>query len=127
MCGTQVPRIISRNSPPDALGGVFVFGLPVQFEKEITMSQPSNATGFVAFIPKQIDPSRDEKYGPLLTGFPLNLAYARARNSNAGSNLEPVIYWPDLSTYREDFDYREMCYSPIKSERLSRAGDARQG
>ena len=75
------------------------------------MSKPSDATSdFIAFIPQQIDPGWDEKYGPLLAGFPLNLAYARARNSDAGANLESVVYWLDPGTYREDSDHREMCY-----------------
>jgi hypothetical protein len=82
----------------------------VQFETAITMSRQSNATGFTAFIPHQIDPSWDPEWGPKLAGLPLNLVYARARNSNAGPSLEPVIYWPDLDTYRADFDHREMCY-----------------
>jgi hypothetical protein len=46
----------------------------------------------------------------VLAGFPLNLVYARSRNTDAGSNLGPAIYWPDLSTYREDSDHREICY-----------------
>jgi hypothetical protein len=74
------------------------------------MSQPSDATGFTAFIPQQIDPSWHDEWGPKLAGFPLNLAYARARNSDAGSSLEPVVYWLDPGTYREDSDRREMCY-----------------
>ena len=75
------------------------------------MSKPSDATSdFIAFIPQQIDPGWDEKYGPLLAGFPLNLAYAKARNSNAGSNPESVVYWPDPGTYRQNSDHREICY-----------------
>jgi len=76
------------------------------------VSKSSNSTGFTAFIPQEIYPSWDTELGPKLAGFPLNLAYARARNSDAGSNLESVIYWPNPGTYREDSHHREMCYSP---------------
>jgi hypothetical protein len=79
-------------------------------EKETTISQPSETTGFTAFVPPQIDPSWHPAWGPKLAGFPLNIAYARARNSNAGSNLESVIYWPDLDTFGADSDHREICY-----------------
>jgi hypothetical protein len=74
------------------------------------VSQPSGATDFIAFIPHQIDPSWHEEWGPKLAGFPLNLGYARARNSDAGSNLESLIYWLDPGTYRQGSDHREMCY-----------------
>jgi hypothetical protein len=67
-------------------------------------------SNFTALIPQQIDPSWHPEWGPKLAGFPLNIAYARARNSNAGPNLESVIYWPDLDTYRADSDHRELCY-----------------
>jgi hypothetical protein len=93
------------------LGRRFCFRLLVQFERgDSPVSQPSGGTGFTAFIPQQIDPSWHAEWGPKLAGFPLNLVYARARNSNAGPSLEPVIYWPDLDTYRADSDHREICY-----------------
>src|ERR1700691_1693756 len=97
MCGTRVPKIISRNhSPPDAWAAFLFSGSRCNFEKgDSPVSQPSNVTNFIAFIPQQIDPSWHEEWGPKLAGFPLNLAYGRARNSEAGTNLESVIYWLD--------------------------------
>ena len=75
------------------------------------MSRRSDATSdFIAFIPQQIHPSSHEEWGPKLAGFPLNLAYAKGRNSDTGSNLESAVYWLDPGTYREDSDQREMCY-----------------
>jgi hypothetical protein len=86
------------------------FGSWCNLKEEITMSQPSGATDFIAFIPHQVDPAWHPEWGPKLAGFPLSLAYGRARNADAGSNLESVIYWPDLNTYRADSDHREICY-----------------
>ena len=51
------------------------------------MSRRADSTVlFTAFIPQQIDPSWDPEWGPKLAGFPLNLAYAKPRNSDPGSN-----------------------------------------
>jgi hypothetical protein len=58
------------------------------------VSRRSDPKGFIACIPQ--------------SGFPLNIAYARKRNS--GSNLESAFYWLDPGTYREDSGQREMCY-----------------
>jgi hypothetical protein len=72
------------------------------------VSRRSDPKGFIACIPQQIDPSWHEEWGPKLSGFPLNIAYARKRNS--GSNLESAVYWLDPGSYREESDHREMCY-----------------
>jgi hypothetical protein len=77
------------------------------------LSQPSRATSdFIAFIPQQIDSSWHREWGSRLAGFPLNISYLKGQYSDAGSNLESVVYWLDPGTYREDSDHREMCYSP---------------
>jgi hypothetical protein len=73
------------------------------------VSQPSNAKDFIAFVPHRIDPSWHEEWGPKLAGFPLNLAYARASNSDAGINRESIVYWFDPGTYRQNSDHVEMC------------------
>jgi hypothetical protein len=59
------------------------------------VSKSSDAINFIACIPQEIDPSWHPEWGPKLAGFPLNLLYARTRNSDTGSNLESVIYWFD--------------------------------
>jgi hypothetical protein len=84
--------------------------LGATLKRRFTMSQPSKSTGFIAFIPQQIHPSWHEEWGPKLAGFPLNIAYARARKSDAGSNPESVVYWLDPGAYRENSEHREMCY-----------------
>jgi hypothetical protein len=71
-----------------------------------------NEVLFIAPIPQQIEASWHETWGPKLAGFPLNIAYVKGLNHKAPSKsqLESVVYWLDLSTYREDSRLREMDY-----------------
>jgi hypothetical protein len=130
MCGTQVPKSLPQNSPPDVLGGIFIFRLLIRLNlKERAMDDVTKQSkgsrheprieeigeageiAFVAYIPQQIDPSWDAKWGPKLAGFPLNIAYVRGPNREASaSRFAPVCYWFDPGTYREDSQRREMRY-----------------
>lgn len=53
----------------------------------------------------------DEKWGPLLAGFPLNILYAHVHERHG---REPTIftasYEPDLATFSESDAVREMTY-----------------
>jgi hypothetical protein len=113
MCGTQVPKIISRNSPPDAWAA-FLFSGSWCIWNEKRRSPVSKTSGtvsyFIALIPQQIDPSWHPEWGAKLAAFPLNLVYAKRWAGNARSDLETVVYWLDPGTYREDSHHREMCY-----------------
>ena len=67
---------------------------------------------FVAFIPQQIEADWHEKWGPLLEGLPLNVMFAGFKNgAQAGKqSLIKVLYWPNLATFHEDSERKEMWY-----------------
>ena len=65
-----------------------------------------------AFIPQQIEADWHEKWGPLLEGFPLNILFAAIRNDaqTGQQSVAEVCYSPDLATFREDSERKELCY-----------------
>jgi len=74
--------------------------------------EDSNGEDFFACIPHQIEADWDEKWGPLLEGLPLNVMFAGFKNgARAGKqSLVEVCYWPDLATFHEDSERKEMWY-----------------
>jgi hypothetical protein len=76
-----------------------------------SMSKNENGS-FIASIPHQIEAEWDEKWGPLLAGFPLNIVYAQTAESDANKMLGIITasYEPDLTTFRETKKTREMMY-----------------
>ena len=67
---------------------------------------------FFACIPQQIEAGWDEKFGPLLAGFPLNILFGGIRTDAPGGHqwLVNVCYWFDPATFREDSQQKDMCY-----------------
>jgi hypothetical protein len=67
--------------------------------------EDSHGEDFIAFIPQQIESDWDEKWGPLLEGFPLNIVYAGITNNeqassavtNPSTEFEPRVedYYPE--------------------------------
>ena len=59
---------------------------------------------FIACVPHQIEADWDEKWGPLLAGFPINIMYAcvqRAESDQSKMLGITASYEPDLATFRE--------------------------
>ena len=68
---------------------------------------------FIASVPHQIEADWDEKWGPLLAGFPLNIMYAsvqRAKSDQSKMLGITASYEPDLATFRETKKTRTMTY-----------------
>jgi len=68
---------------------------------------------FVACVPHQIEADWDEKWGPLLAGFPVNIMYAcvqRAESDQSEMLGITACYEPDLATFRETKKTRTMTY-----------------
>ena len=68
---------------------------------------------FIACIPHQIEADWDEKWGPLLAGFPVNIMYAcvqRAESDQSKMLGMTASYQPDLATFRETKMTRTMTY-----------------
>ena len=69
---------------------------------------------FIACVPHQIEADWDEKWGPLLAGFPLNIVYALAPRAESDANkmlgIITACYEPDLATFRETKKTRTMTY-----------------
>ena len=68
---------------------------------------------FIACVPQQIEADWDEKWGPLLAGFPLNIVYASAQSAESDQSKMLGItscYEPDLATFRETKMTRTMTY-----------------
>jgi hypothetical protein len=67
---------------------------------------------FFAFIPHQIEADWDEKYGPLLQEFPLNILFAgiKTEGGTEKQSLVDVCYVPALETFREDSQRKQVCY-----------------
>jgi len=68
---------------------------------------------FIACVPHQIQADWDEKWGPLLAGFPLNIMYAcvlRAESDQSKMLGITACYEPDLATFRETKKTRTMTY-----------------
>ena len=68
---------------------------------------------FVACVPHQIEADWDEKWGPLLAGFPVNIMYACVQRAESDQRKMLGItasYEPDLATLRETKKSRTMTY-----------------
>ena len=68
---------------------------------------------FIACVPHQIEADWHEKWGPLLSGFPLNIMYAcvqRAESDQSKMLGITASYEPDLATFRETKKTRTMTY-----------------
>jgi hypothetical protein len=65
---------------------------------------------FFAFVPDQI--RADDKYGPLLEGFPLNILFAGVTDDTqtGKQSLISVCYWPAPESLREGSRRKEMRY-----------------
>ena len=66
---------------------------------------------FIACVPHQIEADWDEKWGPLLAGFPANIVYAQTAESDQNKIIGiTACYEPDLATFRETKKTRTMTY-----------------
>ena len=78
------------------------------------MSQNEFSNGdFIACVPHQIEADWDEKWGPLLAGFPINIMYAsfqRAESDQSKMLGITACYEPNLATFRETKKTRTMTY-----------------
>ena len=82
------------------------------FEPKVIDVPQEGRTSFFAFVPNQIEEADfGTKWWPLLEGFPLNILYSSALQSQ---NIRPVmasaLYEPDLRTFRETEATRELTY-----------------
>jgi len=76
------------------------------------MSENEFSNGdFIACVPHQIEADWDEKWGPLLAGFPVNIVYAQTAESDQNKIIGvTACYEPDLATFRETKMTRTMTY-----------------
>ena len=128
-----------------------------EFVPKVIEDDGGDEPNFFACIPHQIEADWDEKWGPLLEGFPLNILYVGITNNKQESSATPspsttsepevedyypedetcfvivggirpkkqekerlptrtkrpsveVCYWPDLATFHEDSEHKEMWY-----------------
>ena len=68
---------------------------------------------FIACVPHQIEADWDEKWGPLLAGFPVNIMCACVQRTESDKSKMLGItacYEPDLTTFRETTKTRTMTY-----------------
>ena len=68
---------------------------------------------FIACVPHQIEAEWHEKWGPLLSGFPINITYACVQKAESDQSKMLGItasYEPDLATFRETKKTRELTY-----------------
>ena len=75
------------------------------------MSQ--NEFDFIACVPQKIKADWDEKWGPLLAVFPVNIMYACVQKAESAQSKMLGItacYEPDLATFRETKKTRELTY-----------------
>jgi hypothetical protein len=123
--------------PLDALGGFSAFGswcdlngeemAPVsnrkktdpEFVPKVIEANSDDDPHFFACVPHQIKSDWDEKWGPLLEGFPLNILFAGIRKDGptTTSSLVEVCYWPHVVTFRENSNRKELVYltDPVNS------------
>ena len=82
------------------------------FVPEVIDDDWGDERNFFAFIPHQIEADWHEKWGPLLEGFPLNIVFAGVtKDRQTGKkSIAESCYWPDLATFHEDSEHKEMCY-----------------
>jgi len=82
------------------------------------MSQNEFSNGdFIACVPHQIEADWDEKWGPLLAGFPVNIMYAcvqRAESDQSKMLGITASYEPDLATFRETKMTRNLTYFNVE-------------
>jgi hypothetical protein len=116
-------------TPPDVLGGFSVFSsrcvldreethreqekkVDPEFEPKMIEDDWDDRSHFFGCTPHQIEADWHEKWGPLLEGFPLNILFATIRNDaqTGQQSVVEVCYWPDLATFREDAERKEICY-----------------
>ena len=70
---------------------------------------------FIACVPHKIEADWDEKWGPLLAGFPVNIVYAQTAESDQNKIIGvTACYEPDLATFRETKKSRTMTYCNIE-------------
>ena len=72
---------------------------------------------FIACVPHKIEADWDEKWGPLLSGFPINIMYACVQKAESDQSKMLGItacYEPDLATFRETKKSRTMTYCNIE-------------
>ena len=72
-----------------------------------------NEFDFIACVPQKIKADWDEKWGPLLAGFPVNIMYACVQKAESDQSKMLGItacYEPDLATFRETKKTRELTY-----------------
>lgn len=68
---------------------------------------------FIACVPQKIEADWDEKWGPLLAEFPLNIMYACVQKAESDQSKMLGItacYEPDLATFRETKKTSELTY-----------------
>ncbi len=68
---------------------------------------------FIACVPQKIEADWDEKWGPLLAEFPLNIVYACVQKAESDQSKMLGItacYEPALATFRETKKTRELTY-----------------
>jgi hypothetical protein len=71
----------------------------------------SSHVKFLGCIPHQIEADWDDKWGPLLAGFPLNIQYAAVvPRWNKEPAIITALYEPDLDSFRETETTRKMTY-----------------
>ena len=72
---------------------------------------------FIACVPHKIEADWDEKWGPLLSGFPINIMYACVQKAESDQSKMLGItacYEPDLATFRETKKSRTMTHCNIE-------------
>jgi hypothetical protein len=85
--------------------------MTIPFEPKVT-KRFGAAGDFIGFVPYQIKPDQDEKFGPLLAGFPRNIMLPRVHRSKSGEVLGVAasVYEPDVVTFVEMEERRELTY-----------------
>jgi hypothetical protein len=83
-----------------------------------SMSKNEFSNGdFIACVPHQVEADWDEKWGPLLAGFPLNIMYGcvqRAESDQSKMLGITASYEPDLATFRETKMIRRLTYFNVE-------------
>jgi hypothetical protein len=98
------------------LGGFCFFWLLMQ-TTTMQFAQMSKNEDFIACVPHQIEADWDEKWGPLLAGFPVNIMYAcvqRAESDQTKLLGRTACYEPDLATFRDTKMTRRLTYFNVE-------------
>jgi hypothetical protein len=85
-----------------------------EFVPKVIEDDGGDEPNLFAFIPHQIEADWDDKYGPLLEGFPLNILYGGITTDarTKKQSIVDVCYWPAPATFHEHSERKEMCYFP---------------